>query len=78
MQKISTGKQTEIEGGSNPVRIVNTPKFGPNHVSNALFEIITVLFPRELILSRIFGRSGFGNQSGEPESSLRRILMSST
>jgi hypothetical protein len=35
-------------------------KFEANHVSDALFEIITVVFPKELILSANFGRSGFG------------------
>jgi hypothetical protein len=35
-------------------------KFEANHVSDALFEIITAVFSKELILSANFGRSGFG------------------
>jgi hypothetical protein len=55
MWKVAMGR----DGGSNPVRIVNTPKFEANHVSNALFEITTVSLPRELTLSPILGRSEF-------------------
>ena len=57
MWKISMRKKNEIDGGSNPVRFVNTPKADLQH--NALFKVIAVLFPRELILSLIFGRIGF-------------------